>query len=56
MPLQVFSKASEGEACGWWKAKVKMLKGEFAVIDYVGWDTTYTDIVPLDKVRPINNK
>ncbi|KAJ8309809.1 hypothetical protein KUTeg_011674 [Tegillarca granosa] len=52
---KVYSKASEGEACGWWKAKVKMLKGEFAVIDYVGWDTTYTDIVPLDKVRPINN-
>lgn len=41
---------------GWWPALLKMLKGEFAVIEYSGYDSKYTDIVPLERVRPVNSK
>lgn len=55
--LQVFSRANEAEEHGWWQARVKMLKGEFAVLEFTGWDTTsYTDIVSLDRIRSINPK
>ncbi|KAK7482885.1 hypothetical protein BaRGS_00025918, partial [Batillaria attramentaria] len=53
--VEVFSKAQEDESCGWWQAKIRMLKGEFAVVEYLGWDTTYTDILPLDRVRRVNS-
>ena len=47
--LQVFSRASDQEPCGWWRAIVKMIKGDFHVVEYVGWETTYTEIVPSDR-------
>ena len=52
--LQVLAKTQEDEAMGWWSAKIKMFRGEFAVVDYVGWDKTFSDIVPLERLRPIN--
>lgn len=53
--VEVFTKTSETEQCGWWKAKVKMLKGEFCVIEYLGWEgSSYNDIVPIERVRPLN--
>ncbi|XP_054711247.1 fragile X messenger ribonucleoprotein 1 homolog isoform X4 [Uloborus diversus] len=49
--VEVFSRANEQEACGWWRAVVKMTKGDFHVVEYLGWETTYTEIVPSDRLR-----
>lgn len=31
-----------------------MMKGEFAMVDYVGYESTYSDILALDNVRHRN--
>ncbi|KAL3846906.1 hypothetical protein ACJMK2_017855, partial [Sinanodonta woodiana] len=49
--IEVYSKCSEEEQCGWWQARIKMFRGEFAVVEYVGWEKQYTDIVPMDRIR-----
>lgn len=51
MEVEVFSRANDQEACGWWRAVVKMIKGDFHVVEYLGWETTYTEIVPSDRIR-----
>ena len=51
----MYSRASDQESCGWWRAIVKMIKGDFHVVEYLGWETTYTEIVPSDrwvKIQP----
>ncbi|XP_071450905.1 RNA-binding protein FXR1 isoform X4 [Hetaerina americana] len=53
--VEVFSRASEQEECGWWRATIKMIKGDFVVVQYLGWDNTYTEIVPADRLRPKTN-
>ncbi|XP_055929388.1 fragile X messenger ribonucleoprotein 1 homolog [Argiope bruennichi] len=53
--VEVLSRSNENEACGWWKAMVKMSKGGFHVVEYVGWETTCTEIVPSDRLRIKNN-
>lgn len=50
--VEVFSRASEQESCGWWRAVIKMFKGDFFVVEYLGWETTYTEIVASDRLRP----
>lgn len=52
--VEVYTKASDSDQLGWWPARVKMMKGEFAVVDYIGFKSTYTDIVPIDRVRSKN--
>jgi hypothetical protein len=32
----------------------QMMKGDFYVLEYVGWDTTYTEIVSDDRLRVKN--
>lgn len=32
-----------------------MMKGDFYVLEYLGWDTTYTEIVSSDRLRAKNN-
>lgn len=32
-----------------------MMKGDFYVLEYVGWDTTYTEIVSDDRLRLKNS-
>ena len=49
--VEVLSRGSDQEPYGWWQAQVKVLKGPFAVVDYMGWESTYTDIVALDRIR-----
>lgn len=39
-----------------------MMKGDFFVVEYLGWDNSYTEIVSADRLRvkntnpPINDK
>ncbi|GAB0097667.1 Fragile X mental retardation syndrome-related protein [Sergentomyia squamirostris] len=62
MEVEVYSRSNEREACGWWMASIKMIKGTFHVVEYLGWDHSYTEIVPADRLRqknpnpPINAK
>lgn len=32
-----------------------MMKGEFFVLEYLGWETTYTEIVSTDRIRMKNS-
>ncbi|EFX73353.1 hypothetical protein DAPPUDRAFT_227119 [Daphnia pulex] len=52
--IEVYSKANEQEAFGWWKAVIKMIRGEFYVVEYVGWEMSYSEIVPGERIRPSN--
>ncbi|KAL1465393.1 hypothetical protein WDU94_004971 [Cyamophila willieti] len=52
--VEVFSKATEVESCGWWKVIVKMIKGDFHVVEYLGCQSTYTEIVPPERMRQKN--
>lgn len=46
---------SSDEPSSWWPAVVKMIKGEFFVVDYKNNDEKKTtDIVSSDKIRPPN--
>ena len=48
---------SEDEPSGWWPATVKMMKGEFFVVEYkIQDETKYSDIIPSDKIRTPNRK
>ncbi|ELU01237.1 hypothetical protein CAPTEDRAFT_123630 [Capitella teleta] len=53
--VDVLSLPKEDEPQGWLKACIKMMKGEFAVVDYTGWEPTYSEIVQVDRLRPINS-
>ncbi|XP_047517747.1 fragile X mental retardation syndrome-related protein 1 isoform X1 [Pieris napi] len=49
--VEVLARSNEKEACGWWTANIKMMRGEFLVIEYLEWDNCYTEIVPRDRLR-----
>ncbi|XP_054160548.1 fragile X messenger ribonucleoprotein 1 homolog B-like [Oppia nitens] len=67
MEIEVLSCTNDGEQCGWWRAQVKMIKGDFHVVEYQNSTTsdgqsvqsgpnhqTYSEIVASDRIRPKN--
>ncbi|KAI1301439.1 Synaptic functional regulator FMR1 [Halotydeus destructor] len=69
MEVEVLVKSSEDEQSGWWRAVVRMMKGDFHVVDYqtpvtqsvdpgqpnaVPAPATYSEIVPSDRIRHKN--
>ncbi|XP_011297808.1 fragile X mental retardation syndrome-related protein 1 isoform X2 [Fopius arisanus] len=52
--IEVYSRANDQEVCGWWKAIIKMIKGGFLVVEYLGWEYSYTEIVALERIRMKN--
>ena len=52
----MLSKAEESEPYGWWHAKISMMRGDFAVVEYLGWDSKYSEIIPVDKIRHLNKR
>ena len=49
--VEVHCKGSGHGGRGWWQAVVKMMKGDLYVVEYLGWETAYTEIVHQDCVR-----
>ena len=49
---QVCHRVEDDDAVGWLPAQVKMMKGEFVVIDYIqATQMSVTDVVNIDLVR-----
>ena len=51
--LKIFAKLKDDEGSAWCPALIKMLKGEFAVVDLPSGGT---DILSLDRIRAVNIK
>ncbi|XP_065169386.1 RNA-binding protein FXR1 isoform X2 [Atheta coriaria] len=54
--VEVYSSSggNSQDACGWWKSKIKMMKGDFYVLEYIGWQNSFTEIVSSERIRHKN--
>lgn len=62
MEVEVFTRSMERETCGWWTATIKMIKAEICAVAYTGFETPYTEICEMKRLRlkntnpPLTNK
>ncbi|XP_034113777.1 fragile X messenger ribonucleoprotein 1 homolog isoform X3 [Drosophila albomicans] len=54
MEVEVLTRTNERETCGWWVAVIKMLKAEICAVAYIGFETPYTEICELGRLRAKN--
>lgn len=54
MEVEVFSRPTDCEACGWWIASIKLLKPDICAVVCIGFENTYTDVVDIQRLRPKN--
>ncbi|XP_073507180.1 RNA-binding protein FXR2-like isoform X1 [Phyllobates terribilis] len=52
--VEVQSRASDQESSGWWPAHVRMVKGDFYVVEYYVYDSPYNEIVSRERLRVPN--
>ncbi|XP_029648133.1 fragile X mental retardation syndrome-related protein 1 isoform X2 [Octopus sinensis] len=52
--VEALSRSAADDMVGWWPSKIKMLKGDFVVVEYSGFESSNTDILPLERIRPLN--
>ncbi|XP_015038682.2 synaptic functional regulator FMR1 isoform X1 [Drosophila pseudoobscura] len=55
MEVEVFTRTNERENCGWWVAVIKMLKADICAVAYIGFETPYTEICELGRLRAKNS-
>ncbi|SPP80414.1 synaptic functional regulator FMR1 isoform X3 [Drosophila guanche] len=55
MEVEVFTRTTERETCGWWVAIIKMLKADICAVAYIGFETPYTEICELGRLRAKNS-
>ncbi|XP_017057603.1 synaptic functional regulator FMR1 isoform X2 [Drosophila ficusphila] len=55
MEVEVFTRTNERETCGWWVAMIKMLKADICAVAYIGFETPYTEICELGRLRAKNS-
>lgn len=53
MEVEVFTRSTEDEKCGWWIGILKMMNAECCAVMYTGLGT-YTEVVTLDRLRAKN--
>ncbi|EDV49665.1 synaptic functional regulator FMR1 isoform X2 [Drosophila erecta] len=53
--VEVFTRTNERETCGWWVAVIKMLKADICAVAYIGFETPYTEICELGRLRVKNS-
>ncbi|XP_037946514.1 synaptic functional regulator FMR1-like isoform X4 [Teleopsis dalmanni] len=51
MEVEVFTRSTDVEACGWWIGAIKMIKGEICAVAYIGFETPYTEICEMKRMR-----
>ncbi|XP_023163597.2 synaptic functional regulator FMR1 isoform X3 [Drosophila hydei] len=54
MEVEVFTCPNERDTCGWWVAVIKMLKADICAVAYIGFETPYTEICDLGRLRAKN--
>lgn len=51
MEVEVFTRSTERESCGWWIASIKMIKADICAVAYIGFETPYTEICEIKRLR-----
>ncbi|XP_069805917.1 RNA-binding protein FXR2 isoform X2 [Dendropsophus ebraccatus] len=52
--VEVISRAGDQESSGWWPARVRMMKGDFYVVEYYVYEAPFNEIVSRERLRPPN--
>ncbi|XP_075148395.1 synaptic functional regulator FMR1 isoform X2 [Haematobia irritans] len=52
--VEVLTRRTAGEACGWWLGVLKMLNADICAVVYSGLDQSYTEVVDMERLRQKN--